>query len=852
MSKLRFCILSAALLFVLWATAQTGSVFEHYFANAVAFSKAFPREKVHLHLDNTSYYQGDTIWFKAYVVTADDNRPSTISKPLYVEMLDQLGNVMERHIVKLEQGQGCGQIPLTNALFTGYYEIRAYTRWMLAFDEEQYFSTTVPIYRKRLNRDEAARSIATYRMDKSMKQRPDNRLKTLDARFYPEGGQLVQGIQSVVGIETLSRDSGWVNLQGFLLSESGERVAPISTIHDGMGTFLYTPGPKPVQVEMLFKGKSYRFDLPKAEFAGYVMMVNNREASFDVTLSRSSEQLADSLALFTFFGGVPYNFIPITFEGNTSKRMRIMKSELPAGVMRIALINADGRTLCDRFCFSYPADPVKIEGHNDRPLYNPFDRAGYRLRITDAHGRPMRKATVSVAIRDGIETDYQPGAASIMTDLLLASDLKGYVHRPGFYFDQPSGGRRKLLDNLMLIRGWRKYDVAELIGKKTFQPKQLPEPNLTLYGHVDSWLGKMQAHIGVSILASSDSLYVSAATHADSLGNFSFPLDDFYGRMESLIQTKRDGKRFNRNATVSLYRNFEPGLREYDWCELNPQWENPVDTLRLNTAIDSLAATQFDADARQIAEIVVRGKKRRRTSLRDTEAFERDIVAFYNIRQYVDNMRDAGKYVPNDVGYLLHTINPKINIDGTRYAVDTLKYSVNGMEIAHSFIQKDVDMIETAMLYIDKTGRYAYKLDDTFRVNVSDLNDVYTHTRQDTASLARMKGLIIRCAFKMADNWSSNKNYTPTHGIRRTVIQGYDRPVAFYSPLYPAGLPLEEIDDHRRTLYWNPTLTTDDDGMATISYCNGRNTTYMNVSIETLVDGCPAALNTLSYPRRAR
>lgn len=42
------------------------------------------------------------------------------------------------------------------------------------------------------------------------------------------------------------------------------------------------------------------------------------------------------------------------------------------------------------------------------------------------------------------------------------------------------------------------------------------------------------------------------------------------------------------------------------------------------------------------------------------------------------------------------------------------------------------------------------------------------------------------------------------------------------------------------------------DGCASVDYCNGRNATYMNVDIETLVDGKPAAVNTLSYPTRKR
>ena len=35
------------------------------------FNQLNPQEKVYLHFDNTGYYLGDTIWFKAYVVFAE-------------------------------------------------------------------------------------------------------------------------------------------------------------------------------------------------------------------------------------------------------------------------------------------------------------------------------------------------------------------------------------------------------------------------------------------------------------------------------------------------------------------------------------------------------------------------------------------------------------------------------------------------------------------------------------------------------------------------------------------------------------------------------------------------------------
>ena len=158
-------IVICLMLLPLTATAQADNAFDRLFAQAENFARLFPREKVHLHFDNTSYYQGDTIWFKAYLVTADDNKPSNISRPLYVDLLDQLGNIVDQQIIKIENGVGTGQISLVGRYFTGYYEVRAYTKWMLATDEAQYFSRTFPVYRKRITADEP-RSIAHYHMDK--------------------------------------------------------------------------------------------------------------------------------------------------------------------------------------------------------------------------------------------------------------------------------------------------------------------------------------------------------------------------------------------------------------------------------------------------------------------------------------------------------------------------------------------------------------------------------------------------------------------------------------------------------------------------------------------------------------
>ena len=116
-----FCSLHS-ILFLRSQNASSDIIFKQFFDNAVAFADTYPREKVYLHFDNSSYYVGDTIWFKAYTVYAENNMPSTISKPLYVEMLDQTGHITQRQIIELNSGEGHGQIILNESTMSGYYQ----------------------------------------------------------------------------------------------------------------------------------------------------------------------------------------------------------------------------------------------------------------------------------------------------------------------------------------------------------------------------------------------------------------------------------------------------------------------------------------------------------------------------------------------------------------------------------------------------------------------------------------------------------------------------------------------------------------------------------------------------------
>lgn len=156
------------------------------------FGEALPQEKVALHLDNTSYYQGDDIWFQCYVVASGLNRPTEWSKTLYVELLNPGGEIVSKQILPVRNGRCHGHFALTQLPFySGFYEVRAYTKYMLNFDEVSVFSRIIPVFDKPAVPGHYVEKEISPRVSKYPQERKRPRKeKKLNLRFYPEGGYL--------------------------------------------------------------------------------------------------------------------------------------------------------------------------------------------------------------------------------------------------------------------------------------------------------------------------------------------------------------------------------------------------------------------------------------------------------------------------------------------------------------------------------------------------------------------------------------------------------------------------------------------------------------------------------------
>lgn len=199
--------------------------------NIQVFNHLYPQEKVYLHFDNTGYFLGESIWFKAYVTTASMLSQTPLSRVLYVELLDTEGNVVHTQKLRITEGQADGSIPLTKlAMKSGFYEVRAYTRLMLNWDRETLFSRVFPVFDKPAHQGEYDKKI--IRLRPTSYKIPQKRAETpsagkLNVEFYPEGGYLVNGITSVVGFKVTDREGRSLSASGCVCNAQGIRF-PLS------------------------------------------------------------------------------------------------------------------------------------------------------------------------------------------------------------------------------------------------------------------------------------------------------------------------------------------------------------------------------------------------------------------------------------------------------------------------------------------------------------------------------------------------------------------------------------------------------------------------------------------------
>ena len=848
-----------------------------------AFNRAYPQEKAYLHFDNTGYFIGETVRFKAYVVDCSLDSLSRLSSVLYVELVSPGGDVLDTRKIRLENGLGAGDIKLDNVLTSGFYEIRAYTRWMVNWGSEACFSRVFPVFRRPEKEGDYSRKIIDEKS--GVWRLPDYRDTPKDplfsspvkVGFYPEGGRLIDGVETTVAVDITGKEFT-DSIRGSVLSSDGDTLTTFVCGPEGRGLFRITPPSDGMRL-VLSEGKRKGYELPASEAEGCALSVDAVSSSERIlgSIKGTGSYIGTTVGMNVLHSGYVVGS-GIYRLGRRPSLFTLRRSDLPEGVSEIVVYDASGRILSSRMIFviheQSASDSISIVPSTS--VLSPCGKV--RLDITT---RPDTELSLTAC---DVSTMCTGPSGGVRSWLLLSSDLRGYIPNADYYVESSDLPHRAASDLLMLVQGWRRYSWREMCGLDSFSVSQPQEDGLYLSGRVYP-SKKRTTTDGVSlraVLYDSLGYHLDGSQMLDSTGSYSFSLPDMNGPWTLIYNASKGSSDFG--CRVSIDRHFSPPAlplspeecteRALPEGNLRPVWR------------DADTVYHVDGKARLIPEVKVKGHRvydNARAAWESESVGRRKAVLYYDCDREADRIADSGEKIPSFL-YWLKDINPFF--EGEPYINhswspddDSPKRKAHGFwEVSedHKLGDDSYKKPESADIGVFDSKYRVYRdgltykgrpiiwfignhyccitgignIQETFKVlhefmlsraiDIPDLLDeaksVYISEDMNmyknlimVAGLEELRPVSVfvyvhHCFFKKAK------------GARRTYFQGYNVPETFKMEDYSV---LPPMDDFRRTIFWAPSVRTDKNGRATVEFYNNSTCREMYISAECITDdGC--------------
>ena len=561
--------------------------------NAYTFNDRFPRETVYLHTDNASYIQGDTLWYKAYVVRASTLRPdSTLSRTLYVELLNDAGALLERSTLRLDSiGQAHGNFALTPPLQNGFYEIRAYTRAMTNWGDG-YFSRVFPLFelpKKALPGDFTQLDIQRPESEVDFKlphERPYDFGSKNDRRleFFPEGGRLASGTRAHIAYRLTDGHGMPVEDSIAVYSAQGDLLCTSAPECEGMGSFVLPSAHDGIYAKVMGKREKFALPAPVAdavalhayegvddETGAPVLNVDLQPAAGMVVADEDGDEEPLRIAVVAFSRETPYEVYPFElFNGITT--LVIDRKDQKPGINRFEVVDAEGKSLASRFVFSpTPSAGPQITVRQNAESYEAYEPIAIEFELKDEDGQPMPFTELSVSVRDergDLILDEQP---SLSTQLNFASELQGYVHQPEAYLASDDVAHRRALDLLLQVQGWSPETMAQLCQLDSFGVRQPMEDSPIIRGRVIKDNDNLKPYPNMDLGMTMYNQYwhvLSATSKTDDEGVFAFEAqDDFVGDFTTEFSVKNEkGKPVWHRVMLDQW--FAPKVKKYSPYEM--------------------------------------------------------------------------------------------------------------------------------------------------------------------------------------------------------------------------------------------------------------------------------------------
>jgi len=790
-------------------------------------------EKVYLSLDRPAYGTGETVWFSAFVVDALRHQRDTISKVLHVELLSPERRVVERRTLRLIGGRAAGDISLTDSLPAGTYLLRAYTSWMLNAGPNFVYQRRLQVWPASPDQtDQAGASLTAA----GTKANPAPRFPAAgkpDVQFFPEGGTFVAGLPAVVGVKAQATTGLGVPVSGQVLDGQGKVVVPtFSAQHAGMGRFTFTPaaGQTYRARVKLPDGSSADYPLPAPQASGYSLHVQDAGTDFAIEAryrGAAGTPAPGPVALVSEVRGFLVGLAPRPIPADGAPvSWKVAKNRYPNGIAHFTLFDAANVAQAERLAFvqNGPAG-LTVSITPDRAAYAPHQQVRLKVQVADADGKPVA-TNLALSVTDAGAAALDPTNGTIVSNLLLTSDLAGYVENPSYYFQNQSAATAAALDNLLLTQGWRRFVWKEVLGTT---PPALPfatEQGITLSGTVTGMGSRPLPNSPLTFIQTKPTRnFTSGTTGSDGRFRFTgFPSND-----TSVVTLQARRTTGGTNVTI------RPDL-------------GPSTTGAPLPALPSLTATPGVAD-------YVRRSRQQQVQERQNspDGGASRTIQLSNVavtaKKLIVPANDTRRLYP---GVVANTVVDIANMPAAKSGIplfSLLQGQVAGLTISGTPPNQTISIRNqpTSLFILDGMRVDASTINT---IQSSDVEAVEVFKGPETAIFgAGANGGVIAVYTKRGDKNYHETNSTPTPGIITVKVPGFYQAREFYAPRYGAMVMNAPTSDPRRlTIYWNPELATDASGQTDVFFFTADGSGNFQATVEGVsLGGTPGRGSTQLY-----
>lgn len=631
-------------------------------------------------------------------------------------------------------------------------------------------------------------------------------LRDFDVQFFPEGGELVTNIPSKIAFKATGSDGYGIDVSGYITDSANKKIADIKSEYAGMGTVAINPLQHETYTAHVKTnaGMEKKMLLPGAKLQGYVMTVNNEGRDIVVRI-RASHQLLDNdiLTLVVKSQGMVHG-TSNTIVDKSSMLVRIPKGIFPNGIARITLLSGKVPA-AERLVFINNDDDITISVSPEKNNYKTTENIKFDLQAKNTYGQPLL-GSFSLAVVDESKVPYrEEEETTILSNLLLTSELKGFIEKPNYYFANRDSLKKRHLDVLMMTQGWRKFKSREMPAEMR-TPRFQAEAGLSVKGRVVSAFNVPQKNATVNLLIQ-DGNRGFVKTTTNDRGEFTF--DSLY--FENTTGLVLNAVNENGKSTVNIIVDSIPRHKTTS----DERLIHGVDVAYVDSTIvsnsndDYLNYLKRAADIHKMQvlnEVVVRAQRVRKVP-NSANLNGRDTRYTFLEQEFMNNIA------------LQDVIQSRV----TGVSIITNKFGERQAVLARNMASISGPI--PAQVFVDGIP-YGTDL-NMFSLNEFEAIEVLTETQELVLYGSSGNGGVI-----LLTSRKSGPRARQVMGVVRAKQQGYAPERQFYSPKYNEPAATQEIVDTRSTIYWNPNIFTNSRESSFVSFFSAQKPGIYRFTVE--------------------